>query len=137
MAGSINKVFLLGRLGADPEVRTFQNGSKVCNLRVATTETWKDRDTQEKRESTQWHTVTIWAAGAIDFVSTYLKKGSLVHIEGKLETRKWQDQGGNDRWTTEVTVRPLNGSVTSLDPKPAGQIGQGGEDPFDSNFGRE
>lgn len=114
MGGSVNKVVLIGRLGADPEVRSFQNGSKVCNLRVATSETWKDRESGEKRERTEWHAVAIFAEHTVRFAEQYLRKGSLVYVEGKLETRKWQDQSGQDRYTTEVTVRPYGGDVKGL-----------------------
>lgn len=115
MAGSVNKVVLIGRLGADPEVRSFQNGSKVCNLRVATSETWKDKSSGEKKERTEWHSVAIFAEHAARFAEQYLRKGSLVYIEGKLETRKWTDQSGQDRYSTEVTVRPYGGEVQGLD----------------------
>ncbi len=97
MAGSLNKVMLIGNLGQDPEVRSFQNGGKVCNLRIATSEQWKDRNTGERQERTEWHTVAIFSEGLINVCENYLKKGSKVFIEGKLQTRKWQDQNGQDR----------------------------------------
>lgn len=115
MAGSLNKVMLIGNLGADPEVRTFQNGGKICNLRIATSETWKDRNTGERREKTQWHSVVISNEGLIRIAEQYLRKGSKVYIEGQLETRKWQDQSGADRYATEVVLRPFNGVLTMLD----------------------
>lgn len=126
MAGSVNKVILIGNLGRDPEVRTFQNGGKVCNLRVATSETWKDRNTGERREKTEWHSVAIFNEGLVRNVEQYLRKGSKVYIEGMLETRKWQDQSGQDRYSTEVTIRPYRGEVTFLDRADNGGGGGGG-----------
>lgn len=122
MAGSVNKVILLGHLGADPEVRTFQNGGKVCNLRLATSQTWRDKNTGEKQQRTEWHSVAIFAEGLANIAEQYLRKGSKVYIEGQLETRKWQDQSGNDRYTTEVVLRPYVGGLTLLDP-PSGDRG--------------
>lgn len=110
-----NKVMLIGVLGADPEVRSFQNGGKVCNLRVATCEKWKDKNTGEKQERTEWHTVAIFNDGLVGVAERYLRKGSKVFIEGKLETRKWQDQSGNDRYSTEVVLRGFGGTLTMLD----------------------
>ena len=115
MAGSVNKVILIGNLGADPEVRTFQNGGKVCNLRIATSETWKDKNTGERREKTEWHTVAIFSEGLVRVCEQYLKKGSKVYIEGALQTRKWQDQSGNDRYSTEVVLSGFNGTLVMLD----------------------
>lgn len=115
MAGSLNKVMLIGNLGADPEVRSFQNGGKVCNLRIATTESWKDRNTGEKQERTEWHTVAIFNEGLAGVAERFLKKGSKVYIEGQLQTRKWQDQNGNDRYSTEVVLRGPNSVMTMLD----------------------
>lgn len=115
MAGSVNKVILIGNLGADPEIRTFQNGGKVANLRIATSENWKDRNTGERKERTEWHSVAIHADGLVGVVEQYLKKGAKVYIEGKLETRKWQDQAGNDRYSTEVVIRPFGGTIEMLD----------------------
>jgi single-strand DNA-binding protein len=127
MAGSLNKVMLIGNLGADPEVRSFQNGGKVCNLRIATSEQWKDRNSGERQERTEWHSVAVFQESAISFAEQYLRKGSKVFVEGQLQTRKWQDQQGNDRYTTEITVRPYNGQLTSLDPPGGGgQRGGGG-----------
>ena len=125
MAGSLNKVMLIGNLGADPEVRSFQNGGKVANLRIATSETWKDRNSGERQERTEWHTVAIFSEGLIGVVERYLRKGSKVYVEGQLQTRKWQDQQGNDRYSTEVVIRGLNGSLTMLDG-PGGTGGSGG-----------
>ena len=123
MAGSVNKVILIGNLGRDPEVRTFQNGGKVVNLRLATSEQWKDRNTGERRERTEWHSVAIFNEPIGRIAEQYLKKGSTVYIEGQLETRKWQDQSGQDRYSTEVVVRPYTGNMTLL-----GGRGSGGGD---------
>ena len=124
MAGSVNKVILVGNLGRDPEVRTFQNGGKVCNLRIATSETWKDRNTGERRERTEWHSVAIYSEPLVRIAEQYLRKGSKVYIEGQLETRKWQDQSGQDRYTTEIVLRPYRGELTLLDSR-ADAMGSG------------
>jgi single-strand DNA-binding protein len=124
MAGSLNKVMLIGNLGADPEIRSFQNGGKVANLRIATSETWKDRNTGERQERTEWHTVAIFSEGLIGVVERYLKKGSKVYVEGSLQTRKWQDQNGQDRYSTEVVLRGMNGTLTMLDGAGGGGGGQ-------------
>ena len=126
MAGSLNKVMLIGNLGADPEIRTFQNGGKVANLRIATSETWKDRNTGERQERTEWHSVAIFSEGLVGVVERYLKKGSKVYVEGQLQTRKWQDQSGNDRYSTEVVIRGMNGSLTMLDGAGGGGGGRSG-----------
>lgn len=126
MAGSVNKVILIGNLGADPEVRSFQNGGQVCNLRIATSETWRDRNTGERQERTQWHTVAIFSEPLVKVAQSYLRKGSKVYIEGQLETRKWQDQNGQDRYSTEVTLRPYRSELTMLDGKSDGGGGGGG-----------
>ena len=126
MAGSLNKVMLIGNLGADPEIRSFQNGGKVANLRVATTETWKDRNTGERQERTEWHTVAIFSEGLVGVVERFLRKGSKVYIEGQLQTRKWQDQSGNDRYSTEVVIRGMNGTLTMLDGAQGGGGGNRG-----------
>ena len=115
MAGSVNKVILIGNLGRDPEVRTFPNGGKVCNFSIATSETWKDRNTGERQERTNWHNIAIFNENLGQIAEQYLKKGSKVYVEGQLETRKWQDQGGNDRYTTEVVLRQFRGELTLLD----------------------
>ena len=125
MAGSVNKVILVGNLGRDPEVRSFQNGGKVCNLRIATSENWKDRNTGERRERTEWHSVAIFAEPLARIAEQYLRKGSKVYIEGQLETRKWQDQNGQDRYTTEVVLRPYRSELTLLDGR-NDQSGGGG-----------
>ena len=111
----LNKVQLIGNLGADPEVREFSNGGKVCNLRLATTEKWKDKNTGEKKEKTEWHSVAIFQDGLVRVCEQYLKKGSKVYIEGKMQTRKWQDQSGNDRYSTEVVIQGFGGSMVMLD----------------------
>jgi len=125
MAGSVNKVIIVGNLGRDPEVRTFQNGGKVCNLRIATSENWKDRNTGERKERTEWHSVAIFSEPLAKIAEQYLRKGSKVYIEGQLETRKWQDQSGQDRYSTEVVLRPYRGELTLLDGRSSG--GGGGD----------
>jgi single-strand DNA-binding protein len=126
MAGSLNKVMLIGHLGADPEVRTFANGGKVCNLRIATSEQWKDKNTGERQERTEWHTVAIFSDGLAGVAERYLKKGSKVFVEGQLQTRKWQDQNGNDRYSTEVVIRGFGGQLIMLGDKGGGQRSGGG-----------
>lgn len=118
---SVNKVILIGNLGADPEIRTFESGDKVANLSVATSEKWKDKNSGERKEKTEWHRVSVFG-GAAGVCEQYLKKGSKVYIEGKLETRKWQDQSGQDKYSTEIIVRGYNGSLTMLDGKSDGQV---------------
>jgi single-strand DNA-binding protein len=115
MAGSVNKVILVGNLGKDPEVRTMQNGGKVCSFTLATSESWKDRNSGERQERTQWHQIAIFNENLAGIAERYLKKGSKVYLEGQLETRKWQDQSGNDRYTTEVVLRQFRGELTLLD----------------------
>ena len=115
MAGSVNKVIVIGNLGADPEVLTFQGGGKVCNLRIATSEVWKDKNSGERRERTEWHTVAIFSEPLANLAEQYLRKGSKVYLEGQLETRKWQDQSGQDRYSTEVTLRPSSSELVMLD----------------------
>lgn len=127
MAGSVNKVILIGNLGRDPEVRSFQSGGKVCNLRVATSESWRDKQSGERKERTEWHTVAIFNEALVKIAEQYLVKGSKVYIEGQLETRKWQDQGGNDRYSTEVVLRPYSGNFTILSGG-RGQDDRGGDD---------
>lgn len=124
MAGSVNKVILVGNLGADPEVKSFQNGGKVCNLRIATSESWKDRMSGERKERTEWHSVSIFSEGLAGVAERFLRKGSKVYIEGQLRTRKWQDQSGNDRYTTEVVLQGPGAVLTMLDGAPGGG-GQG------------
>lgn len=126
MAGSVNKVILIGNLGRDPEVRSFQNGGKVCNLRIATSETWKDKNTGERREKTEWHSVAIFNDGLVRIAEQYLRKGSKVYIEGALQTRKWQDQSGQDKYSTEVVLQGFGGVLTMLDGRGDNQGGGGG-----------
>lgn len=126
MAGSVNKVILVGNLGRDPEVRSFANGGKVCNLRIATSETWRDKNTGERRERTEWHSVAIFQEGLVRIAEQYLRKGSKVYIEGKLQTRKWQDQSGQDRYSTEIVLQGFDGVLTMLDGRGDGGGGGGG-----------
>ena len=114
MVGSVNKVILLGRLGKDPDIRSMQNGKKVANFGIATSKRWTDRDTQEKKEKTSWHNVVIFNEGLVGIVEQYVKKGSQLYIEGELQTRKWQDQEGKDRYTTEVVLQGYNSTLTLL-----------------------
>ena len=123
MAGSVNKVILVGNLGADPEIKSFSNGGKIANLRIATSERWNDKQTGEKREKTEWTSVTLNGDGLVGVAERFLKKGSKVYIEGKLQTRKWQDAQGNDRYTTEVVVSGFSGSMVMLDGPGGGQGG--------------
>ena len=134
MAGSVNKVILVGNLGRDPEVRSFQNGGKVVNLRIATSENWKDRNTGERKERTEWHSVAIFSEPLGRIAEQYLRKGSKVYIEGQLETRKWQDQSGQDRYTTEIVLRPYRGELTLLDSA-GGSGGGGGGGGYDDDRG--
>ena len=126
MAGSVNKVILIGNLGADPEIKSFQNGGKIANIRIATSEQWKDRMTGERKERTEWHNVVINGEGLVGVVERYLKKGSKVYIEGSLRTRKWQDRDGNDKYTTEVVIAGMGGTLTMLDGAPGGGGSRGG-----------
>lgn len=132
MAGSVNKVILIGNLGQDPEVRQFSNGGQVCNLRIATSESWKDKQSGERRERTEWHTVAIFSEPLVRVAQNYLKKGSKVYIEGQLETRKWQDQNGQDRYSTEVVLRPYRSELTMLD----GRSNASGGDQMGGGYGQ-
>ena len=127
MAGSVNKVILVGNLGADPEVKSFQNGGKVCNLRIATSESWKDRNSGERQERTEWHTVAIFSEGLVGVAERFLRKGSKVYIEGQLRTRKWQDRDNNDRYTTEIVLSGPGAVMTMLDGAQGGGGGGGGQ----------
>ncbi len=127
MAGSVNKVIIVGNLGRDPEVRTFQNGGKVVNLNIATSETWRDKASGERKERTEWHRVSILNENLAKVAEQYLKKGSKVYIEGQLETRKWQDQSGAEKYTTEVVLRPFRGELTLLDARSEGGSGFAGD----------
>ncbi len=126
MAGSVNKVILVGNLGRDPEVRSFQNGGKVCNMTIATSENWRDKNSGERRERTEWHRVAIFSEGLVRVAEQYLRKGSKVYIEGQLETRKWQDQNGQDKYSTEIVLRGFNSTLTMLDGHSEGGGGGGG-----------
>ena len=117
MAGSVNKVIIMGNLGKDPEIRNFPNGGRVCNFSVATSENWKDRNSGEKQERTQWHNISILSEPLVNIAERFLKKGSKVYLEGQLETRKWQDNSGADRYSTEIVLRPYKGEITLIDNK--------------------
>ena len=135
MAGSVNKVILIGNLGRDPEVRSFQNGGKVVNLRIATSDTWRDKQTGERKERTEWHSVAIFNEALGRIAEQYLKKGSTVYIEGQLETRKWQDQSGQDKYSTEVVLRPFSGNLTLLGGRGDGGSGGGGGGGYEDRGG--
>ena len=117
MAGSVNKVIIMGNLGKDPEIRNFPNGGRVCNFSVATSETWRDKNSGEKQERTQWHNISILSDPLVNIAERFLKKGSKVYLEGQLETRKWQDNSGSDRYSTEIVLRPYKGEITLIDNK--------------------
>lgn len=135
MAGSVNKVILIGNLGADPEIRRTQDGRPIANLRIATSESWRDRNTGERKEKTEWHTVVIFNEGLCKVAEQYLKKGSTVYIEGQLQTRKWQDQSGQDRYSTEVVLQGFNSNLTMLGGRgEGGGASRGGSD-FGGGYG--
>lgn len=125
MAGSVNKVILIGNLGADPDVRSMQSGDEVCNLSIATSETWKDKASGERKEKTEWHRVVVFNQGLVTVCKNYLKKGAKVYIEGQLETRSWE-QDGQKKYTTEIVLRPFRGELTMLDSRNSGGAGAGG-----------
>ncbi len=133
MAGSVNKVILVGNLGNDPDIRSFQDGKKVCNLSIATSESWKDRNSGERREKTEWHRVVIFNEGLCRIAEQFLKKGSKVYLEGQLQTRKWTDQSGQDKYTTEIVLQGFNGSLTMLDNR--GETSGGGGGGYDQGGG--
>jgi single-strand DNA-binding protein len=138
MAGSVNKVIIVGNLGRDPEVRSFPNGGKVVNLRIATSETWRDKQSGERKERTEWHSVAIFNENLAKIAEQYLRKGSTVYIEGQLETRKWQDQQGNDRYSTEVALRPFRSELHMLDGRGPGGGNAGGgrgDDGYGGSYG--
>lgn len=120
MAGSVNKVILIGNIGADPDIKRTQDGRPIGNLSVATSDTWKDKNTGERKEKTEWHRVVVFNEGLCKVIENYVKKGSKVYIEGQLQTRKWQDNEGKDRWSTEVVLQNYNGVLTMLDGRPDG-----------------
>ena len=129
MAGSVNKVILIGNVGADPEIRRTQSGTPIANLRIATSETWRDRNSGERREKTEWHTVVVFNEGLCKVVEQYVTKGAKLYIEGALQTRKWQDQTGNDRYSTEIVLQGFNSTLTMLDGRgEGGGAGRGGSD---------
>ena len=130
MAGSVNKVILIGNLGRDPEVRTFPDGGKICNLRIATSEQWRDKASGERKERTEWHNVVLRGDGLVRVAEQYLKKGSKVYVEGTLQTRKWQDQSGQDRYSTDVVVAGMGSTLTMLDGR-----GDGGGSSSGSDYG--
>ncbi|MES2135579.1 MAG: single-stranded DNA-binding protein [Pseudomonadota bacterium] len=140
MAGSVNKVILVGNLGKDPETRSFQNGGEVVSFSVATSENWKDRTSGERKEKTEWHNVSIFSEGLARVAKSYLRKGSKVYLEGQLETRKWQDQSGNDRYSTDVVLRQFNSAMVLLDSRDGGGASRGGgagaSDDYDDFGGR-
>ena len=119
MAGSVNKVILLGNLGRDPEIRSMQSGSKMATFSIATSKRWRDKNTQEQRDKTSWHNIVVFGDGLVDIVEKYVKKGSKIYVEGELQTRKWQDQDGNDRYSTEVVLQGFNSNLTLLDSRNA------------------
>ncbi|MCX8997642.1 single-stranded DNA-binding protein [Rhizobiaceae bacterium BDR2-2] len=126
MAGSVNKVILIGNVGADPEIRRTQDGRPIANLRIATSESWRDRNSGERREKTEWHNVVVFNEGLCKVIEQYVKKGAKLYIEGALQTRKWQDQSGNDRYSTEVVLQGFNSTLTMLDGRGEGG-GRGGD----------
>ena len=129
MAGSVNKVILIGNVGADPEIRRTQDGRPIANLRIATSESWKDRNSGERREKTEWHTVVVFSEPLCKVIEQYVKKGAKLYIEGALQTRKWQDQNGNDRYSTEIVLQGFNSTLTMLDGRgEGGGAGRGGND---------
>ena len=117
MVGSVNKVILLGNLGRDPDIRSMQSGSKMASFSIATSKRWKDKNTQEQKEKTSWHNIVVFGDGLVDIVEKYVKKGSKIYVEGELQTRKWQDQDGNDKYTTEVVLQGYNSNLTLLDSR--------------------
>ncbi len=136
MAGSVNKVILVGNLGADPEIRRTQDGRPIANLRIATSESWRDRNTGERREKTEWHRVVVFNEGLCKVIENYLRKGSKVYLEGALQTRKWQDQSGQDRYSTEVVLQGFNSNLTMLDSRAGGGAGDfGGSSAGGGDFG--
>ena len=135
MAGSVNKVILVGNVGQDPEVRQFQNGGQVCSFSLATSESWKDKNTGERRDKTEWHRISVFSEGLIRVIQSYVKKGSKLYIEGQLETRKWQDRDGNDRYTTEVVLRGYGGTLTMLDSRNSAGGGGYNQDQMGGGYG--
>jgi single-strand DNA-binding protein len=140
MAGSVNKVILIGNLGKDPEIRTLSSGERVCNLRIATSETWRDKGSGERRERTEWHQVVIFNDGLVKIAENYLRKGSTVYLEGQLQTRKWTDQQGQERYSTEVVLQRYRGELTMLGGRGdgeggGGRIGSGSSGGYEDDYG--
>lgn len=135
MAGSVNKVILVGNLGRDPEIRTMQSGSRVANLSVATSESWRDKGSGERREKTEWHRVVVFNENLVRLCENYLRKGAKIYLEGQLETRKWNDQSGQERYSTEVVLRPFRGELTMLDGRAGGAGGGGMDEDEGSSYG--
>lgn len=135
MAGSVNKVILIGNLGRDPEIRSLNNGDRVCNLRIATSESWRDKSSGERKEKTEWHSVVIFNDNIVKVAESYLKKGSTVYIEGALQTRKWTDQNGVEKYSTEIVIQRFNGQLTMLGGKQDSERSSGGGgDDYSSGF---
>lgn len=138
MAGSLNKVMLIGNVGADPEIRRTQDGKAIANLRIATSETWRDKHTGERKEKTEWHTVVCFSEGLTKIIEQYVSKGSKVYVEGALQTRKWQDQNGNDRYSTEIVLQNFNGTLHMLSGSAGGNRDGGeGRGDYDARGGRD
>ncbi len=133
MVGSVNKAILLGNLGRDPEIRSMQSGSKMASFSIATSKRWKDRNTQEQKEKTSWHNIVVFGDGLVDIVEKYVKKGSKIYVEGELQTRKWQDKDGNDRYTTEVILQGYNCNLTLLDTRNNSQTSSNNNDQIDDS----
>lgn len=135
MAGSVNKVILIGNVGNDPEIRTFGNGGKVANLSIATSENWRDKQSGERKEKTEWHRVAVFGEGLVGVIERYVKKGSKLYIEGKLQTRKWQDRDGNDKYTTEIVLQGPGTTLTMLDSRNSGGGGSSGGGGYNQDSG--
>ena len=133
MVGSVNKAILLGNLGRDPEIRSMQSGAKMASFSIATSKRWKDRNTQEQKEKTSWHNIVVFGDGLVDIVEKYVKKGSKIYVEGEIQTRKWQDKDGNDRYTTEVILQGYNSNLTLLDSRNNPQINSNNTDQIDQS----
>lgn len=137
MSGSLNRVTLIGNLGADPEIRRTQDGRPVASMRIATSETWRDKNSGEKREKTEWHSIVVFNEGLCKVVEQYVKKGSKIYVEGQLQTRKWQDRDGQDRYSTEVVLQGFNASLVMLDSKRGSGYQAGGNGPEDYGMDRD
>ena len=133
MVGSVNKAILLGNLGRDPEIRSMQSGAKMASFSIATSKRWKDRNTQEQKEKTSWHNIVVFGDGLVDIVEKYVKKGSKIYVEGEIQTRKWQDKEGNDRYTTEVILQGYNSNLTLLDSRNNPQVSSNNTDQMDQS----